>query len=200
MLLCQNQSISTSGSFDILQPVVNALPQPRGRLLDCMTLSLASWLCCVFWHHFDAQINHGAAHSCHEALLSHVYCNGYCDVSLDLNIVSGQEIRFVRVYDPNTVAAFLPVHSVSLFRRGMHQAPKCQVMSYQVTLQLPAPASSSDKRFYPVTLYINPPTCRGYESRPSWKLYRAHHYTTQQVCLGSGDSLLIDFFNVSYLT
>lgn len=138
--------------------------------------------------------------SCHEALLSHVYCNGYCDVSLDLNIVSGQEFRFVRVYDPNTVAAFLPAHSVSLFRRGMHQAPKCQVMSYQVTLQLPAPASSFDKRFYPVTLCINPPICRGYESRSSWKLYRAHHYTTQQVCLGSGDSLLIDFFNVSYLT
>lgn len=65
-------------------------PQRRGRLLDCMTLSLASWLSCVSWHHFGAQINHGAAHSCHEALPSHVYCNGYCDVNLDLNIVSGQ--------------------------------------------------------------------------------------------------------------
>ncbi|EXK48778.1 hypothetical protein FOCG_13946 [Fusarium oxysporum f. sp. radicis-lycopersici 26381] len=63
----------------------------------------------------------------------------------------------------------------------MHQAPKCQVMSYQVTLQLPAAASSSGKRFYPVTLCINPPTCRGYESRPSQKLYRAHHHSTQQV-------------------
>ncbi|KAF5546332.1 hypothetical protein FMEXI_5706 [Fusarium mexicanum] len=47
--------------------------QRTGCLLDCMTLSLASWLFCVSWHHFGHQMNHGAAHSCREALLSHVY-------------------------------------------------------------------------------------------------------------------------------
>jgi hypothetical protein len=55
-------------------------PQRRGRLLDCMTLSLASWLCRVSWHHFGTQMNHGATHSCREALLSHVYYNGSCVV------------------------------------------------------------------------------------------------------------------------
>ncbi|KAJ9428489.1 hypothetical protein QL093DRAFT_2136762 [Fusarium oxysporum] len=44
-------------------------------------------------------MNHGATRSCHEALLSHVYCNGSCDVGLDLSIVSGQELRFVRFFD-----------------------------------------------------------------------------------------------------
>ena len=111
--------------------------------------------------------------------MSHVGCNGSCDAWW---------LRFrYRCTTPVAFHSIVLMHillcALLLTPVPISDAPKCQVMSYQVTLQLPAEASSSDKRLYPVTLCINPPTCRGCGSQPSQELYRAHHHTAQQVCV-----------------
>ncbi|EWG36707.1 hypothetical protein FVEG_14700 [Fusarium verticillioides 7600] len=105
-------------------------PQRRGRLLDCMALSLASWLCCVSWHHFGTQMNHGAAHSYHEALLSHVYCNGYCDNSLDLNSSQVKDCVLFDFTTPTLLLLFSQSTAYPLFCRGMHPTVRsCHIRS-----------------------------------------------------------------------